>query len=76
MNQKRLPEAKEVFEKNYTKNKGAWPTKVGMMRIYSANGDYKKALEYGKAALAQAPDDINKRSLEGAIKNLEQGKPV
>ena len=76
MNQNKMKEAKEVFEKNYTKNKGAWPSNVGMMRIYSATGDYKKALEHAKAALLQAPDDLNKKSLESAIKNLEQGKPV
>ncbi|MES2646434.1 MAG: DUF2911 domain-containing protein [Bacteroidota bacterium] len=76
MNQKKMQEAREVFEKNFTKNKGAWPSNVGLMRIYSANGDYKKALQHAKAALLQAPDNINKRSLEAAVKNLEQGKPV
>jgi hypothetical protein len=46
------------------------------MRIYSAMGDYKKALQYAKAALAQAADDQNKRFIEGAIKTLGEGKPL
>ena len=47
-----------------------------MMRIYSAKGDYKKALEHAKAALTQAPDEGTKRFLEGAIKTLSEGKPL
>ena len=76
LNQKKLTEALAVFQKNYDKNKGAWPTNAGMMRIYSAMGDYKKAMEYAKAALAQAPDEQNKKFLEGAIKTLSEGKAL
>ena len=74
--EKKLPEALAVFQKNYDKNKGAWPTNAGLMRIYSAMGDYKKALQYAKAALPQAADDQNKRFIEGAIKTLGEGKPL
>ncbi|HRI20341.1 MAG TPA: DUF2911 domain-containing protein [Panacibacter sp.] len=76
LNEKKLPEALAVFQKNYTKNKGAWPTNAGMMRIYSAMGDYKKALDYAKAALPQAPDDQTKKFLENAVKTLQDGKPL
>lgn len=76
LNEKRMDEAMVVFEKNYTKNKGAWPTKVGMMRAYSAKGNIKKALEFAKEALKEAPDDINKKNLENAIQTLESGKPI
>jgi tetratricopeptide (TPR) repeat protein len=69
-------EALAIFEKNHKKHQGAWPTNVGMMRGYSANGDYKKALEFAKLALPQAPDDLNKQSLAEAIKKLEAGKPL
>jgi tetratricopeptide (TPR) repeat protein len=74
--QKKNAEAMKVFEKNYAKYKGAWPTNVGMMRGYSAMGNYKKALEHAKLALPQAPDEVNKRSLEAAIKTLSEGKPL
>ena len=60
----------EVFNKNFTKYKGAWPSNAGMMRIYSAMGDYKKALQLAKAALPQAPDEQTKAILENAIKTL------
>ena len=76
MNENKLPEALQVFQKNYDKNKGAWPTNMGMMRIYSAMGDYKKALGYAKAALPQAPDDATKKFLETAIQNLQEGKAL
>jgi tetratricopeptide (TPR) repeat protein len=74
--EKKLPEALAVFQKNYDKNKGAWPTNAGMMRVYSAMGDYKKALAFAKAALPQAPDEQTKKFLENAIKTLSEGKPL
>jgi len=74
--EKKVNEAFEVFQKNYTKNKGAWPTNMGMMRVYSAMGNYKKALEHAKAALPQAPDDQTKQFLETAIKTLGENKPL
>ncbi|HRH51662.1 MAG TPA: DUF2911 domain-containing protein [Panacibacter sp.] len=76
LNEKKLPEALAVFQKNYTKNNGAWPTNAGMMRIYSAMGDYKKALAFAKAALPQAPDEQTKKFLENAIITLGEGKPL
>lgn len=76
LSEKKTKEAFAVFEKNFKKNKGAWPTHVGMMRGYSALGDLKKALEHARLALAQAPNDVNKQSLEQAIKTLESGKPL
>lgn len=72
--QKKVSEAMAVFEKNYKKNDGKWPTTAGMMRGLSATGNLKEALKYAKLALAQAPDPVNKKSLEEAIKKLESGK--
>jgi tetratricopeptide (TPR) repeat protein len=74
--EKRVKEAMVVFEKNHKKYKGAWPTNGGMMRGYSAMGDLKKALEYARLALAQAPNEENKKFLEQAVKTLESGKPL
>jgi tetratricopeptide (TPR) repeat protein len=76
LNQKKYKEALAIFEKNYAKNGDTWPTHVGLMRGYSANGDLKKALEHGKKALAQAPDDLNRNSLQAMVKTLEEGKPL
>jgi hypothetical protein len=73
---KRNKEAFEVFKANYDKNPSQFTTNVGLARAYSANGDYKKALELMKAALPQAPNPLNKSSVEAMIKKLEEGKDV
>lgn len=69
-------QALAVFETNYKKHNGEWPTNVGLMRGYSATGNLKKALEHAKAALPQAPDDINRTSIENSIKTLSAGKAL
>ena len=51
-----------------------WPVNVGLMRAYSAQGNYKEALKYGKLAAAQAPDPQNRKAMEDAVKKLEAGK--
>lgn len=76
LTQNKTKEAMVVFEKNFQKNKGAWPTNMGMMRGYSAIGNYKKALEHAKLALVQAPDDATKKVIEAAIQKLTDGKPL
>ncbi len=74
--EKKPKEALEIFQKNHQKHKGAWPTEVGLARGYSANGNVAKALEHAKVALAQAPDDLNKRSIEAMVKTLGEGKTL
>lgn len=74
--QKKTKEALAIFESNYKKNNGAWPTNAGMMRGLSAVGDLKKALEHAKMALTQAPDETNKKFIEAAIKQLEAGQAL
>lgn len=73
---KRTKEALEVFKANYDKNPDQFTTNVGLARAYSANGEYKKALDLMKAALPQAPNPLNKSSVEAMIKKLEEGKDV
>lgn len=74
--EKKTAEAMTIFEKNYKKNDGKWPTTVGMMRGLSATGNISEALKYAKLALVQAPDDLNKKSIEASIKKLEGGKAL
>lgn len=74
--EKNPAKALEVFQTNYKKHGEAWPTHVGLMRGYSATGDLKKALEHAKLAQKQAPDDVNRQSLEAAVKTLAAGKPL
>jgi Flp pilus assembly protein TadD len=46
---------------------------VGLARGYAALGRTKEALEEAKLAVKQAPDDGNRKSLEGIVKKLEAG---
>jgi hypothetical protein len=66
-------EALQVFQYNQQRNGDAWPVHVGLARGYAATGEKDKALEHAKKALPQAPDQINKTSLENMIKTLSAG---
>ena len=68
--------ALKIFQLNYDKNKGAWPANVGMTRGLAAVGRYEEALKYAEAALAEAPDDLNKRSLTTMIEKLKSKQDV
>ena len=73
---KKNTEAFEAFKKNYDKHPNQFTTNVGMMRGYSAMGNYKKALEFAQKAQPQAPDKLNKDNLEKMIALLKEGKDV
>lgn len=73
---KRYPEALEAFKMNGAKYPNVFTTNMGLMRGYSATGDFKNALKYAKAAQLQAPDAANKSALEGYIKTLSEGKDI
>jgi hypothetical protein len=69
-------DAMKVFQLNAKRNPGVWPTNGGLARGYSAAGNYAEALKYAKLALAQAPDEGNRKNLEGMIKKLEAGQDI
>ena len=72
----KVKEAVEVFQLNAERNGDAWPVHVGLARAYAAAGDNQKALEHAKKALPQAPDELNRQSLEAMVKALSQGQPI
>ncbi|MBS1610162.1 MAG: DUF2911 domain-containing protein [Bacteroidetes bacterium] len=72
--QKKNKEALDVFKNNFAKNPNQFTTLMGLTRGYSANGDYKNALKYATQALPLAPDDLNKKNLQGMIDKLKAGK--
>jgi uncharacterized protein HemY len=76
LSQKEVQDAFKIFKMNYEKFPDVFTTNVGMGRGYSATGDFKKALQYMKAALLQAPDDLNKTNVTNMIKKLEEGKDI
>jgi hypothetical protein len=66
----------EIFKLNAERNGDAWPTHVGLARGYSALGDVQQALEHAQKALTQAPDALNRTSLEAMVKTLSEGHPI
>ena len=72
---KKPKEALDVFKMNYDKNPNQFTTLMGMMRGYSANGDYKTALSYAEKALPLAPGN-QKAGVQGMIDKLKDGKDV
>lgn len=69
-------EALKVFQINAQRFPDKWPVHVGLMRGYAAVGDKDRALAEARLAVKQAPDEGNRKSLEQAIKKLEEGKNV
>jgi predicted Zn-dependent protease len=65
-----------VFQTNAKLHPDVWPVNWGLARGYAAVGKYPEALKYAKLALPQAPDDANKKNIEGAIKKLEAGQDI
>ena len=65
-----------VFQTNAKRFGDTWPVHVGLARGYSAAGDYKTALKHAEIAVGQAPDPLNRRSLEAAIVKLKEGKDM
>ena len=66
----------QVFLLNAKRHPNEWPVHAGLMRAYSAQGKFKQALAEAKLALAQAPDEQNKRALTGMIEKLKSGQDI
>ncbi len=69
-------EALAVFQLNAKLHPNTWPVNWGLARGYAAMGKYPDALKYAKLALPQAPDEANRKNVEGAIKKLEAGQDI
>jgi tetratricopeptide (TPR) repeat protein len=73
---KKPKEALDIFKLNAEKNPNQFTTTMGLVRGYSANGDYKTALKYATQALPMAPDTQNKNNVQTMIDKLKEGKDV
>jgi len=74
--EKKQAEAVKVFQFNAQRFGDAWPVHVGLARAYAYQGDIQKALEQAKKALPQAPDELNRKSLEAMVKTFSDGKNI
>ena len=70
--------AMNFFKWNAKAHPNQWPVNVGLMRGYSALGDYKTAYKYCKKALKNVDpkDDLNKENLEKSLALLKEGKDI
>jgi tetratricopeptide (TPR) repeat protein len=66
-------EALRLFTLGHARFAGAWPLEVGLGRAHAELGDAAQALVHLRKAVAQAPDEGNRRNLERLIGRLEQG---
>lgn len=66
-------EALKIFQANARRFPNQWPVNVGLARGYAATGDLKKALEFARLALPQAPDEANKKAVGAMIDQLGKG---
>jgi hypothetical protein len=64
-------QAMHVFEANARKYPNQWPTLLGLARGHDMMGDTKKALAHAKKAVAQAPDEPNRKNVERYVASLE-----
>ena len=76
LSDKKPREALDVFKMNAEKNPGVFTTDMGLVRGYSANGDFTNALKYAKHAQTIAPNNPNKEMVEGMIVKLNDHKDV
>jgi DUF2911 family protein len=74
LNQKKNEEAMKVFELNAKRFPNQWPVHVGLARGHAALGHQKEALAEARLALAQAPNEANRKSLEALIQQLAGAK--
>lgn len=64
-------EALKIFQGNAKRYPNAWPVQLGLARGHMELNDPKTALGHAKKALAQAPDDASRKSVERLIQQLE-----
>ncbi|MDP4262717.1 MAG: DUF2911 domain-containing protein [Bacteroidota bacterium] len=74
--QKRTDKALEVYLASQKRFGDVFAVNNGLMFGYSAKGDYKKALAAAEKAIGQAPNDAAKKTLEGQVAKLKDGKDI
>jgi tetratricopeptide (TPR) repeat protein len=74
--QKRADKAMDIFKANQKRYGDVFGVNNGLMSGYSAKADFKNAIKFAEKALAQAPNDVAKKQLEGFIIKLKEGKDI
>lgn len=74
--QKRANKALEVLLANQKRYGDIFGVNNGLMSGYSAKSDFKNAVKYAEKAMVQAPSEAAKKTLEGQIAKLKEGKDI
>lgn len=69
-------DALEIFKLNAKRYPKTWPVNVGLARGYSAVGEYGKALKHAKLAADEAPDKLNKDTMQAAVEKLQKNQDI
>jgi hypothetical protein len=72
---KKQDEALAIYRSNAKKFPDYWTTHLGLARVYSAQGEFDKAVKEVKLSLVGAPD-ANKTALETYAKRLEAKEDI
>lgn len=59
--------ASRIYFANAKRFPNQWPVNVGVARAYVIAGDHKQAIASARKAIAQAPDEGNRKNLENLI---------
>lgn len=76
ISQKRADKALEVLLASQKRYGDIFGVNSGLVNGYSAKGDFKNAIRYAQKALAQAPNDAAKKTLEDQLAKLKEGKDI
>lgn len=77
LGEKQTDEALKVFKMNYDKNPDTYYTHVGLARVYSAMGDFKKTKTFLKSALTKVGSDAAAKSnIEAMLEKAEKSQDI
>jgi hypothetical protein len=76
ISQKRVDRAMDIFKASEKRYGDMFGVNNGLMSGYSAKGDFKNAIKYAEKALSQAANDAAKKTMEGQIVKLKEGKDI
>ena len=73
-----LERALKVFQLNARRHPDTWPVNYGLARIYSAMGEYERALGYLRQAAKEVPegDSLNAEMIARNTARLERGEDI
>ncbi len=64
--------AKRIYLANAKRFPNQWPVNVGLARVAAGDGDKTKAIAFARKAIAQAPDESNRKNLEALIQQWQK----